>query len=454
MDNNIVILSHPHVVQFFRAHGDIDPNTLVLCFVECFERMTTASSSAAAAASDGDAAASVRREREQLTATQTEILQQLREMKTAFQPFQSSIVDAIYVKMVSLEQEYLRNIQQILLSNSQQSGAALLDRQNAVLADKLQLLMTELPNKSREQMFGLERQLLALRSECNLDAVKQTLSQLTTQVAEAAQRQNEHLSKISNNSSTKGLSGETQLAALLAQMYPDAEVTSTARQFAACDFLLRRQGHRDILFENKVYASNVPREEVAKFIRDVTAQKQHAVFLSQNSGIATKSNFQVDLHQGAVLIYVHNTRYCAEKIGLAVRVIDILSDSLCCSPMSSSFVIAADELDDIFKEAQQFVAQKQRLLKTMHESYRNSVAQINEMTFPTLERYLSDKYALVASSSTAAAAAPVSAAPGAATLLVCNVCGVYSTEVKRNFAAHRRRCGGGAGAGNAAAAAH
>ena len=69
------------------------------------------------------------------------------------------------------------------------------------------------------------------------------------------------------------------------------------KQSASCDFLLKRENKPTILFENKDYSRNANPEEVKKFIRDINERNQHGIFLSQNSGITTKHNFQIEFHK-------------------------------------------------------------------------------------------------------------------------------------------------------------
>lgn len=76
------------------------------------------------------------------------------------------------------------------------------------------------------------------------------------------------------------------------------------------------------MFENKVYETNVKLEEIQKFIRDVEEIKTNAIFLSQNSGITRKKNFQVDIHKGLIMIYIHNVQYSPEKIQIAIDIIE------------------------------------------------------------------------------------------------------------------------------------
>jgi glutamate-5-semialdehyde dehydrogenase len=105
-------------------------------------------------------------------------------------------------------------------------------------------------------------------------------------------------------------------------MFPNAEVMNTSGQKASGDFIMKRIDRPSILFENKEYDYNIPKDEIAKFIRDVDSQDVNGIFISQNSGITFKQNFQIDVHKGNILVYIQNCEYSTDKIKMAVDIID------------------------------------------------------------------------------------------------------------------------------------
>jgi hypothetical protein len=107
-------------------------------------------------------------------------------------------------------------------------------------------------------------------------------------------------------SSNKGKFGENQLGSTLNSMFPNAEVVNTSGQKASGDFIMKRIERPSILFENKEYDYNIPKDEIAKFIRDIDTQDVNGIFISQNSGITFKQNFQIDIHKGNILVYIQN----------------------------------------------------------------------------------------------------------------------------------------------------
>jgi hypothetical protein len=108
------------------------------------------------------------------------------------------------------------------------------------------------------------------------------------------------------NSSIKGKISENILYNILVSLYPTGEITSVGTQKETGDIILERKGKPKILIENKNYSCNVNQEEVKKFIRDTETQNCCGLFLSQNTGISLKNNFEINLQNGHVLLYVHS----------------------------------------------------------------------------------------------------------------------------------------------------
>ena len=84
-----------------------------------------------------------------------------------------------------------------------------------------------------------------------------------------------------NNSAYKGAIGEAELESVLNLMYPSAEIINSSGTKACGDFMMKRENKPNIMFENKVYETNVKHEEISKFIRDVEEIKTHSIFLEK-----------------------------------------------------------------------------------------------------------------------------------------------------------------------------
>jgi len=136
---------------------------------------------------------------------------------------------------------------------------------------------------------------------------------------------NELLKKF-ENSSAKGKLSENLILNIIESLYPSAEITSVGQTKETGDILLLRTNKPKILIENKLWGRSVVQAEVVKFIRDIDVQKCCGIFLSQNGKITTKENFEINIHNGNVLVYVHDVHNDPDKIKLAVDIVDHLKE--------------------------------------------------------------------------------------------------------------------------------
>ena len=144
--------------------------------------------------------------------------------------------------------------------------------------------------------------------------------------------------------------------------------------------------------ENKNYAINVKKDEVDKFIRDIDNNKYHGIMLSQTSGIIGKDNFQIDIHNNNILIYIHKADYDISKIKLAINTIDFLSDKIL-TMKNNKINIDAELLKDINSEYQQLIVIKENLNNNLKDNYKKTLDIYSNIDLPYLNKFLSNFYA-------------------------------------------------------------
>ena len=88
-------------------------------------------------------------------------------------------------------------------------------------------------------------------------------------------------------------------------MYPCAQIDHVGNeQKETGDIILIRSNKPKILIENKDHTStNVPKNEVDKFIRDCEIQNCSGIMFSQHRGISNKQNFELFLNK--IMRFVH-----------------------------------------------------------------------------------------------------------------------------------------------------
>ena len=225
------------------------------------------------------------------------------------------------------------------------------------------------------------------------------------------------------NSTLKGKESEEKLELCLNQAFPYGEIVCQSGQPQCCDYLLRRQDKPDILFENKDYSNNVPHEEIKKFIRDVEYQKKHSILLSQHSGVTQKMNYQIDIHDGNIMIYIHYVNYDTTKIQVAVNLIDHLYKLLEKHDNNNELHISMDELSEINKEYLTFIGQKKSLIETTKKMHKDQLKALEDFEMPKLTLLLNSKFTNVEQLS-----------------YKCEICGVYSAKNKRALITHQNKC--------------
>lgn len=225
------------------------------------------------------------------------------------------------------------------------------------------------------------------------------------------------------NSSVKGQMSENLLKTVIESLYPSACVTSVGQSKETGDIMVTRKNKPVILFENKDWGRSVVQKEVVKFIHDIESQNCCGVFLSQNGKITTKEDFEINIHNGNVLVYVHDVHNDPDKIKIAVNIIDHLKDKI------EEYEDETDDKDHIPKEQveyinaeyQNFITSKLKLTKLSKDFNKNLLKQIDDLCLPTLEGFLSNKFSIASSK------------------FVCDHCDFVGKN-QQSKSAHMRRC--------------
>ena len=233
-----------------------------------------------------------------------------------------------------------------------------------------------------------------------------------------------HFLEKQKNSTKKGKESENKLGVTLNETFPNASIKDKSNESKACDYLLQRQDKSDILFENKDYQTNVPNEELRKFIRDIEYQNKHGIMLSQHSGIQNKHDFQIDIHMNQIMVFVHNVHYDKTKIRIAVNIIDHL-DAVLQSQQNSkdSTYISTEQLSEINKEYLCFIGQKKQLIEMCKKNHKDQLKQIEDFEMPNLTSLLNRIFTNVDHLS-----------------FKCNICNKFNAKNKRALVTHQNKC--------------
>jgi hypothetical protein len=392
----------------------------------------------------------------------------------------NELLNNLIIQLMNIKKEYIEDVKQIITNNAMTSNektSSLIEKNNNYLIDKTSLLLNDVIPKNQEQinkqiienfkkfhhlitddtnklvktmnsekslqdfinnferkynsmMQTIQQPLFSFMSASeerlskNIDNIKDTSTSSMLVQNKIFDELGEFLSKY-KGSSNKGKYGENNLFSVLNNIFPNAEIVNTTGTKASGDFIMKRIEKPTILFENKEYDYNIPKDEISKFIRDVDNQNVSGIFISQYSGITFKQNMQIDINKGNVLIYIQHCEYSSEKIKIAVDIIDSLSSKIKEINIDDdeNNKISKEMLDDINADYQNVMNQKDSLLMTLKDFQKKITAQIEDIRLPALDRYLEPKYAYAKSRN-----------------FECNLCNNFVASSKQSLSAHQRGC--------------
>lgn len=208
---------------------------------------------------------------------------------------------------------------------------------------------------------------------------------------------------------------------LLSQWYPTADMKYNVGVVS-----MKRLQKSRILIKSISTESNISNEQVGEFLNLIDSENCNGIIVSQNSGISNKNNFQIDIHNKNIIIYIHNVNNSQNIINSAVDIIDTLYAKL--QTFSNTYgqecSIPKEVLDNINSEYNLFISQKKALLYMIKEYNKKLLSQLEECRFASLNVFLSEKYSV----------------PVLKNGFNCDLCKNYSGHNLKALAAHKRGC--------------
>jgi hypothetical protein len=205
------------------------------------------------------------------------------------------------------------------------------------------------------------------------------------------------------------------------------EFASENKKYEDDLYVIKRPNKYNILVENKTMDRNVNNEEIRDFIQLMEENNCHGILLSQNSGISLKNDFHIEIYNKLIIVYVHNVNFNEQKIRLAVDIIDNLAikvRELHRQEDIHEIIIDKEILEEINKEYQMFIQQKETLINIFKENQKHFFLQIEELKFPELGKYLSTKFSI----------------PVMKQGFKCELCKRFNGNNLKALAAHKRGC--------------
>jgi len=230
------------------------------------------------------------------------------------------------------------------------------------------------------------------------------------------------LLKKMNGSQAKGKISENLLMDILNSLYENDIIEYVGSTKESGDIILKRDDKPVILFENKNYSSscNIKCDQIDKFIRDCTINKCCGIMISQHFGIAGKKNYHIDINDGFVLLYISHFNNDADKIRVAVDIIDNFYKNYSELNVDNEVInIDKNILDMINLEYKTFAETKLNQIKMVNDFHKKMVDELNNIKMPSLDKFLAERYAYSKS------------------YISCDICGFNCKNVKA-LSSHKR----------------
>lgn len=412
-----------------------------------------------------------------------ENVKQLQTQLDGMSRMQSEQSAGLSAKLAEFKRDYIEDVKMILSTNVSDKIAPLIREQNSILMDKTNILLNDVLPKSNDQLSkqlsgairdmqktivddthkyfsgstvspqSLQEFITTLdtklstslqmsqaqtekridtsireiksSSDANLGVIKE-LSSANQQITCALTQSVSEVLKKMENSSAKGKISENILFNTLVSLFPCAQIDSVGTTKETGDIIITRKDRPRILVENKNWDKNVVQEEVKKFLHDVEQQNCCGLFLAQNHGIANKEDFEINIHNGNVLVYIHQAKNDPDKIKVAISIIDHLKMRLeemsCDNSTLNVDTIGKERLDNINQEYQAFVAQKLTMIRYVRDFQTKLCKMIEDVRLPSLEDHLSTRYATSSSK------------------YMCQFCETFQAKNQQALSAHHRGC--------------
>jgi len=458
-------ITNKKVFDFYNERKNLNFETMNVLLVDILENLLQNSNPSL----DTNVAATIL---DTMKSLQTQVLG----IKDSVEKTQTDIGTMFTLKFVDFKREYMDDMKLILSSNASEKVAPIIQQYNDTLLDKTKIMINEIIPRNQDILSkNIENTFDNLQQSINKDTnmlLKTTLtkdvldnftqsldekfsntiinsqSMFNSMITSTEHRIDGKLTELKDisvlnnstqdtlctnvndllkkmeNSSSKGKLSENILFNVLHSIYPTAQIENVGNVKETGDIIMKRRDKPVILFENKNYDKNVNQDEVRKFLRDIEYQNCSGIMLAQHYGIANKNNFEIEIHNNNILVYLHNVEYDSDKIKAAIGIIDYFKEALGDIETSNGehININKETLDEINKEYQNFINNKLIHIKTIKDFQQKLIAQVDDIKIPALDHFLSKLYASSASKEN-----------------ICNFCGYVAKNV-RALTAHHRGC--------------
>lgn len=462
--------TNKRILKFYHDNPQISFEAVNLLFLDLFEKIIYETNENLSSKMQSQLLSAIN----DTTHDITELKETMASLKDSMNSMNSDFMTNIVSKFTDIKKEYIEDMRIIIQNNTHEKIGPLLEKNNNILIDKTSIIVNDVIPKKHDEHYSQVNELLnsfyktlsedtnnllksydtnsikdfinnfELKSAVMLQNVQQPMYSFIS-ASEERINNNINILKDGNNTSNNVQQkiiteldeilnkfrdstavqkiNDRQLHGLLTKMYHSGEISSHTNSGG---IILKRIRKPTILIQSRDIAENINMDDINSFMQLIDEQNTNGIFISQQSGISGKKNFQIEVHNNNIIVFVHSGEYNSSKVSVAIDIIDNLNMKFrqFKSQHDDDCSIPKDVLDTINNEYQLFLSQKTAVVELFKENQKKVLSQIDEIRFPSLDKFLSTKYS-----------APIQK-PG----LKCDMCKSFNANNLKALAAHKRGC--------------
>ena len=472
--------SNPRICSFYKQNPQLNFDAVNLFFIDIFEKLLTDMNTTMNSTIQSQILTSIYDNTNNIN----ELKSSISNLKESISNNNNENYMNLISKINDLKRDYIEDVKTSFQNNTYEKIGPLIEKNNNILIDKTSIILNELIPKNQAQHYSklqesidgfyktlsddsktllksidnnsmkefinnfeiksslmlqnIQQPICSFISNSeerinnNINTIKENQNYNQNTQQKVVSELNDIINKFYNDDRNKSQQNyiDKQLSKVLNKMYNSAEIllqnTGLSNDTTSSSILMKRMRKTNVFIHSKDEPENVCIDDVNSFLQYTEEHNYNGIFLSQSSGISSKKNYQIEFHNNSIIVYVHNAEYSPTKIEAAIDIIDNLSMKLrqFKNANDDDCTVPKDILDTINNEYQLFLSQKNALFEVFKESQKKVFAQIDEIRFPSLDKFLSTKYA-----------APIQK-PG----LKCDLCKLFNANNLKALAAHKRGC--------------
>jgi hypothetical protein len=481
-----IIVSNERICDFYENNPAINFEAVNIIFIELFEQLLTDMDNTMNSTINSQILYNVHENTNKIN----ELNSSIEYLRDAVNTIQSDVTNSILIKFMELKKEYIEDMRLIIQDNTNEKIGSLLEKNNSLLIDKTNLLISDIIPKNQNQFYSQIQD--SIRSfhksisddtrillkyvdnntikeyinsfEMKSSMMMQNLQQpIYTFISASEDRINTNISNLKENSifgntlqtkllgeltdflqnygKKENVTNKDSISIILNKIYSTSEIIPLNKSFYNSmfsrtpennpqnnnnNFIIKRMNKQKVLIQNIDIDRNVNNDEIREFIQNMEDNNCHGVFLSQKSGFTSKPNFHIETHNKLIMVYVHNVEYSAEKITAAIDIIDNLYSKLRELNIENSYEISIEK--DVLEE----INKEYQAFIIHKESIMNVLKESQKKLFTQIEEFkfpALDKYL-----STKFGAVPHKQG------LKCDICKNFNAHNLKALAAHKRGC--------------